>query len=592
MMTRVRLICFVLLIALFPLCALSQVDWESVFGEAQFAGAEEITFRSVDYGNGVWVAVGWHSGISQGVIFRSEDGRTWTRVDQSGEWGISAPYRPGSLPDVTRVRFINGRFFTVGAQATSSMSEAGDPPFLSSPDGLNWVPHGWNGVELACTVCNLQDITYGDGFYFLSAGAHLYFSSDAHNWTEVETPPDTGWAWKSVAYNNGQFGAVGFNYNLLPQLVIGGLTGPFVRQEGADVLSTRTGAPVKLAADTAIQALNGRWIATSGDNGLIHSDDGETWVNGSMNLSGVDTFRSAAKRVVYGNGVYVALLDRRIRFSEDLLAYGLVKLGVFGTYDNSHDIAVGEEAFVVVGTKGQILYSPFAAAEEFPQLTSANQAVAILDEPFSFQPEANFAIQAAGTSALTHWLSGLPNNLSRNTQTGLISGTPRETGTFRFFLGVSTTDDWAVGAQQVMTLEVREASSGEAPSITSPGLAEGTVFSAFSYTIATNEPANSFSANGLPAGLSFNPTTGAISGVPLVSGVFPVTLSATNANGTGQLTLQLEIAQYLFPGGWVYIFEDPSGENAWGYDPATDAWALILPFWMVYGGDWQRFPPF
>ncbi len=71
--------------------------------------------------------------------------------------------------------------------------------------------------------------------------------------------------------------------------------------------------------------------------------------------------------------------------------------------------------------------------------------------------------------------------------------------------------------------------------------ASGTAGTPFSYTItASNNPA-SFSATGLPAGLSVTTTTGVISGTPTAAGTSSVALSATNAAGTGTATLTLTI---------------------------------------------------
>src|SRR5208282_4127663 len=79
------------------------------------------------------------------------------------------------------------------------------------------------------------------------------------------------------------------------------------------------------------------------------------------------------------------------------------------------------------------------------------------------------------------------------------------------------------------------------PVITSATTASGTVGSAFSYQItATNSP-TSYGATGLPAGLSVSSSTGLISGTPTTAGTSTVTLSATNAGGTGNATLTLTV---------------------------------------------------
>jgi len=66
--------------------------------------------------------------------------------------------------------------------------------------------------------------------------------------------------------------------------------------------------------------------------------------------------------------------------------------------------------------------------------------------------------------------------------------------------------------------------------------------SAFSYQItATNSP-TSYAATGLPSGLTVSPTTGLLSGTPATAGTSTVTVSATNAGGTGSANLTLTVS--------------------------------------------------
>lgn len=79
------------------------------------------------------------------------------------------------------------------------------------------------------------------------------------------------------------------------------------------------------------------------------------------------------------------------------------------------------------------------------------------------------------------------------------------------------------------------------PVITSATADTALLNEAFNYTIAASPAATSFSAAGLPAGLSIDSATGIISGSPDTTGTFAVTLSAANASGAGTATLMLKV---------------------------------------------------
>ncbi|GHK01225.1 hypothetical protein SY2F82_30220 [Streptomyces sp. Y2F8-2] len=91
-------------------------------------------------------------------------------------------------------------------------------------------------------------------------------------------------------------------------------------------------------------------------------------------------------------------------------------------------------------------------------------------------------------------------------------------------------------------LNSTDATSTNAPQITSPVQAAGTKNQVFNYLITAGELPTSFSADGLPKGLDIDPGTGLISGVMRDNvGSFDVTVSATNSVGTATQTVTLTV---------------------------------------------------
>ena len=163
-----------------------------------------------------------------------------------------------------------------------------------------------------------------------------------------------------------------------------------------------------------------------------------------------------------------------------------------------------------------------------PVISSAASATATIGVPFSYQISAtNFPTSFNAT--------GLPAGVTVNTATGQIVGTPSVIGSFS--IALSATNATGTGNQ---TLLITVALA--APIITSANAATGGLSQPFAYQITASNFPTSFSASGLPGGLSINAATGFISGSPGATGTFNVNASATNSIGTGSITLSLTIA--------------------------------------------------
>ncbi|HZR20344.1 MAG TPA: putative Ig domain-containing protein [Verrucomicrobiae bacterium] len=169
-----------------------------------------------------------------------------------------------------------------------------------------------------------------------------------------------------------------------------------------------------------------------------------------------------------------------------------------------------------------------------PQITSPLAASATQGVPF------RYTIQATG-SPISYEALYLPQGLSLDPISGVISGTPLENGLFGPVLGAVNTC-----AKGTVTLMLNIASA--APVLRTPLTATGTEGVALTFQILASGPNLSYSAQNLPPGLSVNPLTGAIGGTPLLAGDYFTPVSVSNVWGSATTTVHFTILNQQIAG--------------------------------------------
>lgn len=163
---------------------------------------------------------------------------------------------------------------------------------------------------------------------------------------------------------------------------------------------------------------------------------------------------------------------------------------------------------------GQARLSPIVVGNGITP-TSYTSAVGV---PFTL--DISYAFSDPGGKPFTYFLGGVVNSLTINPTTGVISGSPQVAG--RFGVTVAAQDDANHIVYSGFTLITKGALE-----ITSPQSATVGVPVSIPTAYAFFLPA-ALSCNSLPPGLSFDPSTGMISGTPTLDGRFGITIAGQN----------------------------------------------------------------
>jgi len=167
-----------------------------------------------------------------------------------------------------------------------------------------------------------------------------------------------------------------------------------------------------------------------------------------------------------------------------------------------------------------------------PAITSANTTT------FTVGSSGSFTVTATGSPlpSLTLTAGVLPSGVTFTSATGLLSGTPAAGTGGSYSLTFTAANGVAPNATQSFTLTVNQA-----PVLTSADTATFTVGSAGTFTVSATgfpTPTLALATGSLPAGVSFAPATGMLSGTPAPGTAGSYALSFTASNGVLPVAMQ------------------------------------------------------
>ncbi len=275
--------------------------------------AEDNNWRSVTYGNGLFVAVA-NTGTGNRVM-TSPDGVTWTiRTSAADNQWYSVTYG-------------NGLFVAVSIDGANNQ-------VMTSPDGITWT------TRTPATSNQWVSVTYGNGLFvavsFSSVGNRVMTSPDGITWTTRTSAADN--QWYSVTYGNGLFVAVS----------IDGLINSVMTSPDGITWTIRTSAVDNQWSSVTYG--NGLFVAvanTGTDNQVMTSPDGINWT----------TRTSAANNpwlsVTYGDGLFVAVSSggagNRVMTSPDGITWTIKASAANNAW---HSVTYGNGLFVAVSNTG------------------------------------------------------------------------------------------------------------------------------------------------------------------------------------------------------------------------------------------------
>ena len=231
-------------------------------------GGQNISFNSVEYGNGTFVAIA----SSLNYFITSTDGINWTLRNLPAN------------ANATSIAYNKGRF--VGIKSGSNSFVTSVETLASITD----VPNSADIASIALAVAPVQSVNGRTGAVTITGADALPTYT---TWTQ--TTLQAGVSWAFAAYGNGTYVVFGGFYN-----GVGGNSN-YIVTSPAGITWTLRGLPVS-APWIGLAYGNGVFVALSSNGGmasqLLTSPDGVTWTQRSI-------LSNAWSLLFYGNGLFV-----------------------------------------------------------------------------------------------------------------------------------------------------------------------------------------------------------------------------------------------------------------------------------------------
>jgi hypothetical protein len=324
--------------------------------------------KAVAYGNGQFVAMG-----DPNLLFTSSNGLIWSQRL------LPSPFSGDNLA------FGNGTFVALDTdEGQSSCSK-----IMSSRDGIAWT--NWVGAipppsPLQQYICTPHAVAYGMDRFVAVGLNSIHVSSNAFNWNLAMSGLDMNL--RAVAYGNGVFVAVGYDYDFGFNVILSSPDGfswtfeDFDRSQLADFRDIAFG--------------NGRFIVTGVSGAVFSSIDGIDWETHGLPQG---LFPQLGP-IAFGGGWFVAAdadsYYGRIWTSHDGMTWAYRYLGETGFTGAIRDITFGQNTFLAVGDAGLMIQCD----------PLSNTPPAILRQPRSktlhFGAATSLSLEAGGSSPMTY----------------------------------------------------------------------------------------------------------------------------------------------------------------------------------------------